>query len=31
MVGLTQDPTIGVDTWEDAECFERALGGGNKA
>ena len=26
MVGLTEDPTIGVDTPEDAEYFERALG-----
>jgi 3-deoxy-manno-octulosonate cytidylyltransferase (CMP-KDO synthetase) len=25
-VGLTQDPTIGVDTLEDAEKFERVLG-----
>jgi 3-deoxy-manno-octulosonate cytidylyltransferase (CMP-KDO synthetase) len=28
-VGLTDEPTIGVDTLEDAEAFERTVTGGN--
>ena len=30
LVGLTEDPTIGVDTPDDAKRFEEALAGGNK-
>ncbi len=30
LVGLTEDPTVGVDTPEDAKRFEESLGGGNQ-